>query len=1481
MCLKQCVLIGRIAFSALIVGGWLISATTVAIADDERKPYLLELYTPSAARLYAEKKAAGVTKAERSSASTARIAEIEDEQQTFVANLSTLIPTLQVSYTLKRVMNGVVVMATHEELTAVADLVRAVYPVPICYPSLDTSTPYIQAPSVWDILDEQDRRITGEGIRIAIVDTGIDYTNPTFGGDVFTTWNSSGPTTAKIVGGVDLVGDNYVPGDTSTLLRDPDPMDQHGHGTHVAGIAAGYGAIDDGTSGLQNDVWRSSNGTDWTEVTPTAPWPKHWLHTSEVFQEKMYVLGGSKKVTPEFSDDIDNDVWRSNDGETWEKVLSFSRWSNRYGHTSLIFDGKIWVIGGLTIDYPTTKRYAEDVWSSLDGEEWERELIPTPWGGRYRPSSVVHDGKMWIMAGSYDGERMNDIWSSTNGVDWSLVLENAPWSERINPSVLSFENKLWVFGGNVLFATTSDIWYSEDGITWHQETEAAPWESRGDFLLYELGGRHWLFGGNVNGNENLLDRSDIWSGLWQGTELGFDWVQELETVPWRPRRGHASAMFNGQIYVLGGKMTGGTQQVGGYSSGLYPLDETFIIGPGVAPGALLYGVKIFGPHGGTAHVPEGIEWCLDPNEDGDLDDHMDIINLSLGSDYGSSNDAVSVAVTEAVTQTGCLIVAAAGNAYDAHMISSSPANSPHALSVAAVHNEVPETGYIADFSSRGPTTSTSGEISLKPDITAPGVDIFASFLRSSQFDIGKDMSGTSMAAPHVAGAAALLMQQRPNRELWGPGELKSLLMNTAKPSIFRADGATRTDPARSGAGLADIVKAASVNVIAYNAENKYAVSVSFKMREVTGTQDERRTIKVKNLGNVAMALNVAIDPISQAPGTTVEVVENEQLVLAAESAVEFDIRLQANASQMRNQHAPGLVSSVDFQDGLEYPRASMSEIAGFIIFSKGTEEIIRLPYYGMVRPISHMRSNVQLIDFSEGNFKNINLEGTGLYSGENPPEDTLSLVSPFELLFARIDNSMYEDERLRAGEVQYLGVRSDYREKLLELGDEALALRNTTIYFGIGTYGEWRSPHPSNVSHIVNIVGTDTHSFLANIRLRNWAVQKIVDYGGIPLPIYSGDAFLATTCDTFVSGNCAQDPGQFLAGLSHADYDARPFFSNVMVLPVSAERIGLTDPLDTRLHFTLESIVSRASDQELHIPDAEDAFFVYEVTNPGVSFSGATEIEGSSAFHDLPGNSIIAEISPNAFGTNGFVDPQVSTDPQGSLGVLLLHHHNEKDFRSERLWVSLTTDTDHDTIPDLVEGVADFDGDGLVNFQDTDSDNDGIGDQSEGSEDSDGDGAPNFVDLDADGDGLGDALEGNDDFDSDGHPNFLDTDSDSDGIGDAIEGGSDSDNDGYRNFIDLDSDGDTISDESEGAQDADGDGVANFLDSDSDGDTLPDNIEKNSDFDADSIPNFLDLDADNDGIADIREREWDADGDGQPNYLDTDSDGDGILDENE
>jgi subtilisin family serine protease len=187
-------------------------------------------------------------------------------------------------------------------------------------------------------------------------------------------------------------------------------------------------------------------------------------------------------------------------------------------------------------------------------------------------------------------------------------------------------------------------------------------------------------------------------------------------------------------------------------------------GNGVAPDASLIAVKVLGDDGfGTdSSILAGLDFALDPDGDPATDDGADVINLSLGGP-GNENSPLSQAVNAAV-QSGAVVVVAAGNNYD-YLSISSPGAAKDAITVSNANSN----DQIDSSSSRGPLQDASF---LKPDLSAPGTDIMAAKPGGGY----QSKTGTSMAAPHVAGAAALLLQAEPNLT---PAQIKHKLVHSA------------------------------------------------------------------------------------------------------------------------------------------------------------------------------------------------------------------------------------------------------------------------------------------------------------------------------------------------------------------------------------------------------------------------------------------------------------------------------------------------------------------------------------------------------------------------------------------------------------------------------------------------------------------------------------------------------------------------------
>ncbi|MFI7699298.1 S8 family serine peptidase [Nonomuraea sp. NPDC049480] len=238
---------------------------------------------------------------------------------------------------------------------------------------------------------------------------------------------------------------------------------------------------------------------------------------------------------------------------------------------------------------------------------------------------------------------------------------------------------------------------------------------------------------------------------------------------------------------------------------------------GVAPAASLLVGKVLGDNGrgNWSWAIAGMEWAAGQG--------ADVVNMSLGSCCGDGTDPMSQALNELTKKHGTLFVTAAGNESDPLTVSV-PAAADEALAVGAVDKISGTT--LGDFSSRGPRL---GDAAVKPNIVAPGVDIVAA--RSADSNVppapGDDRytanSGTSMATPHVAGAAAILAQRHPD---WRAGELRDALTSTAE----RNDAHNWFE---QGSGRVNVARAVGQSVFASSVVDFHVLGKSPATRQIT------------------------------------------------------------------------------------------------------------------------------------------------------------------------------------------------------------------------------------------------------------------------------------------------------------------------------------------------------------------------------------------------------------------------------------------------------------------------------------------------------------------------------------------------------------------------------------------------------------------------------------------------------------------------
>ncbi|WP_423462349.1 S8 family peptidase [Promicromonospora sp. MS192] len=251
---------------------------------------------------------------------------------------------------------------------------------------------------------------------------------------------------------------------------------------------------------------------------------------------------------------------------------------------------------------------------------------------------------------------------------------------------------------------------------------------------------------------------------------------------------------------------------------------------GVAPGARLHVGRVLDSNGRglESWIIAGMEWAA-------RDQDARIVSMSLGGAPAGADDPMATALNELTAETGALFVTAAGN--DGPRSISTPALADSALAVGAVD----ATDTLADFSSTGPALDGG----IKPEVTAPGVDVLAA---RSQLVRGSGMyttmSGTSMATPHVAGTAALVAAAHPD---WTAEQIKEAIVSTAVPTpAYTAYEA--------GSGRIDAPAAVAAEVFG-------TASAGFGFHPWGSDVDEpvSKPITYTNLGDAPVELGLAVD----------------------------------------------------------------------------------------------------------------------------------------------------------------------------------------------------------------------------------------------------------------------------------------------------------------------------------------------------------------------------------------------------------------------------------------------------------------------------------------------------------------------------------------------------------------------------------------------------------------------------------------------
>lgn len=617
--------------------------------------------------------------------------------------------------------------------------------------------------------------------------------------------------------------------------------------------------------------------------------------------------------------------------------------------------------------------------------------------------------------------------------------------------------------------------------------------------------------------------------------------------------------------------------------------------------------------------------------------------------------SIVMAATDGTVGTipGVMISQAAGASLRAHLsegVTATLSSKFHARDLAVADQ-------IDDSSSRGPVYRS---VRLKPDVAAPGVAILS--VRSGYGTQGISYSGTSMATPHVAGAAALVRQAHPD---WPVEDIKAALMNTA---VQTHDA--KKNPyleSRTGAGRIQVDRAATVPVVVRGVSSDGRVSVTFGSRELTAPVSITRTVQLTNHSDRAVSFrilnrNTVVDTgITVTPSVT-------NLTVEARSLASVDLVYAADPAlftRVADASSPAVQSGI--------LRQAIPESSGEVWFL-ADDFSLHIPWISVARAASTMKSTASLVGVPAGDPVTMTIPVHGTSAHPNP------LVSVFQL-GTTLSSGNYSDLR-SSTDLVAIGAASNVRQVSL--------IASARVFFAMVTAGSWLTPNRGWNDFDVEIdVNNDGRADYTVINANSGT------YGAGDVDAYesSNDALETVVRNESRSSNNLVAEATFNTVSSTVpEYsDTAPYLNGVFLHSVMASEIGLSS---TRTKFRYRAITrGDFSDTSAWIPFDAGAPVV-----DGTSF-------GVTTTPLVPDRSAVQfKVYRAQAASQGFT---ASNPPR----ALVVHQHNTAGTHHDVIRLDLSTpDTDGDGMPDSWE-LATF-GD-LSHDAVSDTDSDGIPDLAE------------------------------------------------------------------------------------------------------------------------------------------------------------------------
>ena len=603
---------------------------------------------------------------------------------------------------------------------------------------------------------------------------------------------------------------------------------------------------------------------------------------------------------------------------------------------------------------------------------------------------------------------------------------------------------------------------------------------------------------------------------------------------------------------------------------------------------------------------------------------------ATGFIFHNSAETFEAGITGSAVIPGVLVVKSGGDAIRAALAASTSVTVTGTSYGTVVQNFPEDVDTVNSSSSRG----GHGAGTLKPDVAAVGTSVYSTGVGTGTR--GEDLSGTSMAAPMVAGLAALVKAQRPS---WTPEMVKADIMNTAGADLFLGKNKTgaKYAPNRVGAGRIKADAALANQVLAYVTDDPGAVSVSFGAVEVSGPTTLSKTVKVQNTGSSAATYATSYAGATSVPGTSWSVSPASVTVPAGGSA-DVTVTFTATGRSALTKTADPTSGFLDNAGDL--PREVLSSSSGRVVLTPQSGIALRVPVYAAPRPASTMAQAAELTMPVGDSSAQLALTGDDIANGAldgDASNDIFSVAAGFELAAVDGQEPMCSAS-LAAGclnlpeerfaDIAHVGVTSDYPA----LGAQS----QSQAYFAVNAHGPWSTP-ASKIEYDLYI---DTDN------------DKSPDLVAYNTRLTDEDVFVVNLVN--LSTNRVIDTE--LLNNRFGDVDTAVFDSDTMIMPVYLERLKAfgINPSNPRINYGFISYTNLSADYVDAVgldPATGEVSLTADLFSPGIS---VTDANGSGPLVlDKSGSQLTVTRDATSYAEDG------------GQGLMMVHLHNKVGAKAQ------------------------------------------------------------------------------------------------------------------------------------------------------------------------------------------------------------------------